>query len=268
MFDAKLMEARRRRAVEIGLMEGPLTPGRYALLRDHLRAHGYEEEYQWAMNLQCPQDIDEFAHEAAWVILNSGMKNQVAEGIWKRVRPLLEAGKPVSGAGVYGHAGKCQAIDRIWNDRKDIFARFQVLRTDAERVQFCDDLPYIGPITCYHLAKNWGVDCAKPDRHMARLAALHGTTTADLCEALAGVMGERVTMVDTVLWRSCNLKLIQPIDGRLEVARRVLPEWDAVPALEAHLEGEFLGYRGTATRGQTTKPLSGVSVKRKRGCRG
>jgi hypothetical protein len=31
-------------------------------------------------------------------------------------------------------------------------------------------LPYIGPVTCYHLAKNIGLQVAKPDHHLTRLA--------------------------------------------------------------------------------------------------
>src|SRR5204862_28581 len=34
--------------------------------------------------------------------------------------------------------------------------------------------PYIGPVTCWHLAKNVGMDVVKPDRHLVRMAQASG----------------------------------------------------------------------------------------------
>lgn len=241
--DAAWMEDRKR-AVEIGLLDGPLTPGRYGLLRDHLTANGYRDEYHWAMDLACPENPEVFAVEAVWVILNSGMKNQVAEGIGRRIWPLLKAGKPVSGSGVFGHTGKCAAIDMIWSSRMKLFADFKALKDTEAQLAFCEALPWVGPITKYHLAKNWGVDVAKPDRHLERLAALHRTTTAELCRCLAAVEGEPVRVVDTVLWRACNLGLIKVVEGGLQADLAMLPRWETVPAVPPWLEAEFRSYAG------------------------
>ena len=63
-------------------------------------------------------------------------------------------------------------------------------------------LPYIGPITVLHLAKNLGLDVAKPDRHLVRVSQSCGYRRArDLVEALATVNGEEVKVVDLILWR-------------------------------------------------------------------
>ena len=67
-------------------------------------------------------------------------------------------------------------------------------------------LPFIVPITVYHLAKNYGFDCAKPDRHLVRIAGAEGTH--ELCARLARETGDRIATVDVVIWRAANLKLV------------------------------------------------------------
>ena len=61
------------------------------------------------------------------------------------------------------------------------------------------------PITCWHLAKNYGHDCAKPDRYLTRIAGAEGTH--DLCARLAKETGDRIATVDLVIWRAANLGL-------------------------------------------------------------
>jgi endonuclease III len=63
-------------------------------------------------------------------------------------------------------------------------------------------LPHVGQVTAWHLAKNLGLDVAKPDRHLARLAQQFGYADAhELCAALSRVTGEPVRVIDLVLWR-------------------------------------------------------------------
>jgi len=46
----------------------------------------------------------------------------------------------------------------------------------AEGVWFLQQLPFIGPVTAFHLAKNLGIEAVKPDRHLCRLSKLLGRT--------------------------------------------------------------------------------------------
>jgi hypothetical protein len=103
-----------------------------------------------------PRDRDEFAREAIFVICNSGMRFTVAEGIFRRVVAALNIGKSAHTA--FGHKGKASAIDDIWNRRGELLALF---RRAADKVAFCETLPWIGPTTKFHLAKNFGVDVAE-----------------------------------------------------------------------------------------------------------
>jgi hypothetical protein len=63
-------------------------------------------------------------------------------------------------------------------------------------------LPYIGKITCYHLAKLLGADVVKPDVHLTRAAHAAGKASAlALCETVRDEIGERLTVIDSVFWR-------------------------------------------------------------------
>jgi hypothetical protein len=165
----------------------------------------WEDEAQWAAHIRPCPDAEFFARETAFVIINSGMRAQVAWGIWERVRDRLERNLPVAGSDAFRHPGKTAAIDAVWRDREDLFARFQTLPDDEARLAFLEGLPWIGGITKYHLAKNFGLAVAKPDRWLARVAEAHDTTVQAFCADMAAATGLPVPLVDTVVWRCCNL---------------------------------------------------------------
>jgi hypothetical protein len=189
-----------------------MTPTRYTELRNAVIAAGYADEIEWAQNVQPPATAEDFIGEAIWVILCSGMKAQVARIIQTRVWAALDAGLPVKG-NVLGKSGKAHAIDTIWRDRARLFRDY---REAANKVEFCRSLPWIGDITKWHLAKNLGVDCAKPDVHLVRVAEHYGTTPAALCASLSETTGDRIATVDVVIWRACNLGIVRSrelVDG-------------------------------------------------------
>lgn len=181
-----------------------MTPLRYRELRVAVIDAGFGQEVEWAQHVEAPDAAEDFAAQAIWVILCSGMKAQVARIIEARVWAVINAGKKVKG-NVLGKSGKAEAIDAIWRDRDELFRAFQAAE---DKVEFCLSMPWIGNITKWHLAKNLGVDCAKPDVHLERVAAYYGTTPADLCAGLASATGDRIATVDLVIWRACNLGIV------------------------------------------------------------
>ena len=158
-----------------------------------------QADIHWAEN-EChpPRTAEEFATEVIFVICNSGMKNTVARRIFERVMKSLHDGESAGAA--FGHKGKSAAIDQIWRDRSAL--RRQYLAA-PDKLSFCRSLPWIGAVTAWHVAKNFGVDCVKPDVHLQRLANVHGTTPHDLCSHLAVRTGLSLRAIDTVLWRAC-----------------------------------------------------------------
>lgn len=141
-----------------------------------------------------------FQKEFVYVVCNSGMKNQVAEKIYKN---YLE-----NGISAINHPGKKKAIEQAERYYDIWFEILQDLKTDDEKVEYLEVLPFIGEITKYHLARNLGIDCAKPDRHLVRIAEKYGYDDVQaMCQHLSNVTGDRIGTVDIVLWRYSNLKV-------------------------------------------------------------
>lgn len=179
---------------------------------------------EWSESLALPVDADAFAAEAVYVICNSGMANRIAGPIAERCIVALHERR--SAATEFGHPGKRQAIDQIWAWRGPLYAMYL---GDADKLNFLSQLPWIGPVTRYHLAKNLGADFAKPDVHMERLARRDKTTTHKLCAKLAQQTGYRVGTIDTVLWRACA-------DGLLDSKTYESHGWKAAFKLKAFRE--------------------------------
>lgn len=176
-----------------------ITLRRFRRLEQAIKAAGFEADIAWSQQLASPANADEFAREAVYVIINSGMKNTVALDIFDRCMDGLQAGKRIRRT--FKHPGKARAITAIWNQREQLFADYC---SCDDKLAFCASLPWIGPVTSYHLAKVLGADVAKPDVHLARLARRDRTTVDRLCRSLARQSGYRVATVDTILWRACE----------------------------------------------------------------
>ncbi|MFM0265493.1 hypothetical protein [Paraburkholderia sediminicola] len=176
---------------------------RYQQLRLEVCERGYAGDIEWAETVSAPDTAELFAREYVFVVCNSGMRAQIADVIFRKVMTALAAGNHPGT--VFGHKAKSEAIWRVWTDRNDWYRDF--LSAD-DRVEFLGVMPWIGPITKWHLAKNFGVDAAKPDRHLIRIAEHYGTTPQALCEALSLESGDRIGTVDYVIWRACNLGVL------------------------------------------------------------
>jgi hypothetical protein len=164
----------------------------------------------WAEAIEPPTDPDAFARETIFVIANSGMRHTVARGIFERVMKSLDRGGSAHDA--FGHRGKAAAMDRIWAERDAMLAGFHAA---ADRLAYCETIPWIGGITKYHLAKNFGVDVVKPDVHLVRLANAFATSPDALCGHVAAATGWRLATVDTLLWRACATGVLCGRSGRL-----------------------------------------------------
>lgn len=184
-----------------------ITLKRFRQLEAALRAAGYGPTIDWSENVQPATTAEEFAAEAIYVICNSGLHNRVAGPIAVRCLAALAVG--ASATTVFGHPGKSAAIDTIWRDRDELISRYLA---QNDKVNVLEELPWIGPVTKHHLAKNLGADTAKPDVHLERLARRDRTTTQTLCRRLARQTGYRVATIDTILWRACANGLLSSPD--------------------------------------------------------
>ncbi len=175
----------------------------YLDIKDKIIQRGFIDEIIWADTLEKCEDSESFFLEYLWVLLNSGMKNQIAETIYKKILKAISENVDISD--VFRHKGKVAAIKKMMKDYKIVFAAY--LKAN-DKLIFCETLSWIGGITKYHLAKNLGEEVIKPDRHLERIANRFNTNPFDLCKKLSRVSGDRQVTVDTVLWRAANLGLI------------------------------------------------------------
>jgi|SRR6185437_15127102 len=174
-----------------------LLTEQYLELKSRVAAE-YSSEIEWAANLKLCADSLRFAYETIWVILNAGMKMQVARQIESKILPTLAKGE--SASMVFGHKLKCRAIDDVWKNRVKLFSEYQ---SANDKLEYLETLPHIGPITKFHLARNLGLDFCKPDRHLVRIAG--DETASVMCQRLADATGDRIGVVDCVIWRAANL---------------------------------------------------------------
>ncbi len=172
----------------------------YLTLRKKMEVAGYGKEITWSETLKPCDCADAFFCEFSWVVCNSGMKEQIARKIWTRIVDAIKCNVPVSK--VFGHKGKSAAIQYVYENRERLFSEYLVAQ---DKLNYLLSMPWIGEITKFHLAKNLGFDCCKPDRHLVRISEVHRTTPDQLCKRLAKATGDRIATVDLVLWRCANL---------------------------------------------------------------
>lgn len=187
----------------------------YLHARESLIEWGFAPEIDWqeTRSLQTLVERD-FLRESAWVILSAGMRESVIRRIfggvseaflsWEDSRQIADCRGRCERRALkeFNHFRKIRAIGQVCC----LVAQrgFEAIRTDiaADGVEFLKSLDYVGPITAYHLAKNIGLDVVKPDRHLVRAAAAAGYShPTELCRAIASVTGDRLSVVDLVIWR-------------------------------------------------------------------
>jgi hypothetical protein len=183
--------------------QGWFTPDQYFKLKEKVIDAGYSKDVEWAENLKPCISADNFFCEYMWVVLNSGMKNQIAAQIERRIYDAWERGESTVSA--FGHKGKVTAIEFVRQNRDRLFNLYLY---SEDKLACLEALPWIGKLTKYHLAKNLGHDCCKPDRHLMRIAKRYNSTPDSLCKRLSAETGDRIALVDLVIWRAANLGMI------------------------------------------------------------
>ena len=159
----------------------------------------------------CESDL---LREAAWVILCGGFRESVVRRKFNYISlcfcdwesaELIAISAPACRAGALAAIGNVRKIDAIVGVARRVndwgFACFksEIIRNPIASLR---RLPFIGPITAWHLAKNLGFEVAKPDRHLARLSRfLEFTDANELCDAIAQSVCQGINVVDLVLWR-------------------------------------------------------------------
>lgn len=176
--------------------------------RRHVIGAGYESEINYVQD-RFFNDIDEVSlcWETAFVILaSSGLKEQIVRRTFDRLRDaFVNNDKDIFA--VIPNKRQREAIRHVWARPDEILKTLRDLPDDPERIEYLDTLPQIGPITKYHLARNLGIDCIKPDIWLERLSKKYGyvNPVQMCCDIQESGPEFRIGTIDVILWRYCNL---------------------------------------------------------------
>lgn len=191
----------------------------YLTAKEAVIDSGYAWEIEWQQHLNLDNaSATDFLRESAWVILSGGMREAVVRKCFPGISAAFLDWNDTSE--IVASRSKCIAEAlRVFNHQKKIDAiadiAFQVhqsgikaikAKIKTEGTDYLQTFPYIGPVTSFHLAKNLGLDVVKPDRHLLRVAAKAGySCPTEMCQVLASVVGDKLSVIDIVIWRFATL---------------------------------------------------------------
>lgn len=214
-----------------GIEIEPLEPMQLARLymtaKERVIEAGFAEEIDWQEEV-VNNDFDEptFLREAAWVVLSVGFREAIVR---RRFSEVSRAFFHWSSADLimterescrtnallaFGNHQKINAILKIV-ERVEAEGIGMIRKQIADRgIEFIRELPFMGPVTARHLAKNLGMVMVKPDRHLTRLADKTGYETVEgMCRTIADVVGDSLSVIDIVIWRYATIANTFEIDA-------------------------------------------------------
>lgn len=169
----------------------------------------------------------EFWSEYIWCVYTSGFNARVVS---KQFFELLRAynswqtvalhNRWIEVSGINKNSAKYNAIRKTaqllhryeTEPQADWWAHFK--RDYLATPEHMRQLPFIGSVTCHHLARNLGLDSVKPDLHLVRLAEFfEWPDPLTMCSFLGGLFDERIGVVDLILWYAASSW------GTLEISR-------------------------------------------------
>jgi hypothetical protein len=191
----------------------------YMTAKEWVIQRGFHAEIDWQAEVSAALVSEStFLQEAAWVVLSSGFREAVLRSKFPRVTEAFRCWRSAAEITANRSDCCCQAL-KVFNHKRKIEAILEIAnrvylegfrrikeRLLTEPLDFIRSLPYLGPVTTYHLAKNLGLPVAKPDRHLVRIATACGyESVQDLCETVGRIVGDRIPVVDLVFWRYATL---------------------------------------------------------------
>jgi hypothetical protein len=190
----------------------------YFFAKRRIINEGYANEIDWQDSINFSSITESvFLREAAWVILASGMSDAI---ISKKFDAISNAFCNWEIDKIKKQKAKCRTTAlHIFNNDKKIDAilfiakkindeGFDQIKREIQTsgIEYLITLPFIGPATSYHLAKNIGFSVAKPDRHLVRISEKIGFASPHLlCSAIASRIEEKISVVDLVIWRYATI---------------------------------------------------------------
>ena len=173
------------------------------------------DELLWQRSLEFSTFTEsDLLRETAWVVLCSGFREQVVRRKfgyislcfcdWESAIAIVESKEHCRRSALcsFRNERKIGAIVEVAELlSQEGFADFKQRVLD-DPMSTLKRMPFIGNVTVFHLAKNLGLEVAKPDRHLVQLTTRFGYSSANqMCRELSEWTGEDVSVIDLALWR-------------------------------------------------------------------
>ena len=193
--------------------------GIYLDVKDAVIEHGFAWEIDWQADKRF-ESINEsdFLREAAWTVLSAGFRESVIRRLfgpfsraflnWSSARHINTKREYCrqKALRLFGHKGKIRAILDIAFIVSSLGFDTVKQRIRLKKEIYLQSLPYIGPVTSLHLAKNLGLPTVKPDRHLLRISSAAGyDSPLEMCREISKHTGESIQVIDITLWRYATL---------------------------------------------------------------
>ena len=183
----------------------------YENAKKHVFASGFAEECRYYGEFSTDSVTEQiFLTEYSWVVFNSGFREDIIRGRfnylslcfydWRSAQQIISTAEECIELAIscFRNHAKLQGIvngAKIFLSKGGMDWVSNILT--KEHYNELELLPFIGPITSKHLAKNLGVPIVKPDRHLTKFADSVGRNIESICEDIS----DNLKFVDTVLWR-------------------------------------------------------------------
>lgn len=192
----------------------------YLIAKEQVIEAGYAEEIDWQDEVSIEKlNESDFLREAAWVVLSAGFRESIIRDKFYRISEAFLNWSDANSIISQRESCRHDALLMFRNKRKidsiieivdrvaceGFIAIYRNIITNG--IYYLQQLPYIGPVTSYHLAKNIGLSTAKPDRHLIRVANSFGYNSVErMCKDISNEVGDSIQVIDIVLWRHATIK--------------------------------------------------------------
>lgn len=150
---------------------------------------------------------DEFARQAAYVVLAGGFSQKTAKKIHVLIMAALKKSEPLGG--LFKNRNKTNAIRKIWDNREKFRDGYYRCEGLENKLAYLASLPHIGKITANHLARNLGEDIVKYDVWIVRLGEKFPGGPDAMFAHLVKETGLPRGYIDVVLWKGMQKGLIE-----------------------------------------------------------
>jgi len=173
----------------------------YKYIKQLVIEKGFQSQIDWVQSIPPIEEMSKwyFFREYVWVVLNTGMKTEV---IQKTFDTFWNNGE--FNFNIIGHLKKKESIKKTYN-RLDFY--FNHFKNSKNKLKYLETLPFIGPITKNHLARNLGsLEYAKSDRHLVRIASFFNyPNVQSFCDIISEGSKDKSGVVDLIFWGFAKL---------------------------------------------------------------